>query len=224
MKRIKIAIAALVVFGTFLIASTTVFAAEYATPAEAVAGLTGRTVESIVSERRDTGKTFGTIAAEAGKLEEFQQSMIAIKTVQVENKVANGQITQQQADGLVQNIQQNQIVCDGSGHCGYCVNGNYSGHGWCGGYRNGAGQADGWCQTPQQGQNGQSGQGTQGGGYGNGTGQGQESEWCPIPQTEQDENQQPPQNTGQGGQGQGNQGGGYGVGHHGGGHHGGNNW
>jgi hypothetical protein len=43
--------------------SVTVFAASaYSNPAEAVAGLTGRDVDSVIAERRESGESYGTIA------------------------------------------------------------------------------------------------------------------------------------------------------------------
>ena len=60
--------------------SLTAYAAStYNTPAEAVAGLTGKTVESVIAERSETGKTYGTIANEAGKLTEYKAEILEIK-------------------------------------------------------------------------------------------------------------------------------------------------
>lgn len=57
----------------FAAISTTAFAAAQSkTPAETVAGLSGRTVQSVVEERQ-TGKSYGQIAQEAGVLEAFKQ-------------------------------------------------------------------------------------------------------------------------------------------------------
>ena len=75
--------------------ATTAFATSaYNNPAEIVAGLTGRSVESVIDERHDTGKSFGTIAKEAGKL----------------------------ADKILASIEERQALCDGEGYgygCGY---------------------------------------------------------------------------------------------------------
>ena len=54
----------------FAVAATSVTAfavSAYSSPAEAVAGLTGQAVESVVAERAETGKSYGAIASENGK-------------------------------------------------------------------------------------------------------------------------------------------------------------
>lgn len=96
--------------------SVTAFAASaYSTPAEAVAGITGRTEESIVSERQESGKTYGTIAAEAGKLSEFQAERLELRRENLAAQVAAGTITQARADEILKTIEENQALCDGTG-------------------------------------------------------------------------------------------------------------
>lgn len=96
--------------------SVTAFAASaYSTPAEVVAGITGRTEESIVSERQESGKAYGTIAAEAGKLSEFQAEMLELRKENLAAQVAAGTITQARADEILKTIEENQAVCDGTG-------------------------------------------------------------------------------------------------------------
>lgn len=96
-------------------ASLTAFAAvKYGSPAEAVAALTGKTVESVTALRQ-TGKTYGTIAKEAGKLTEFQLEMIEIKKDILSKKVAAGVMTQAQADEIIAALEKNQETCDGTG-------------------------------------------------------------------------------------------------------------
>ena len=96
--------------------SVTVFAASnYNTPAEALAGLTGRTVESVTVERSKTGKTYGTIANEAGKLTEFKAEILEIKKDALTEKVTAGTITQEKADEIIAALEANQANCDGTG-------------------------------------------------------------------------------------------------------------
>lgn len=96
--------------------SLTAFAAsKYNTPAEAVAGLTGKTVESVIAERSETGKTYGTIANEAGKLIEFKAEILEIKKDALAEKVAAGTMTQEKADEIIAALEENQINCDGTG-------------------------------------------------------------------------------------------------------------
>jgi len=131
-------------------------AASNSTPAELAASLTGRTVEAVTAERYETGKTYGTIANEAGKLEEFQSEMIQVKKAVLEEKVADGIMTQERADSILNAIEENQAACDGTGNltgnrmgAGFgSMNGNGEGNGQ--GNRRGAGgngQGNGICQA-----------------------------------------------------------------------------
>lgn len=96
--------------------SLTAFAAsKYNTPAEAAAGLTGKTVESVISEKAETGKTYGTIAKEAGKLTEFKKEVLEIKKDILDEKVKNGTLTQERADEIMAALKENQENCDGTG-------------------------------------------------------------------------------------------------------------
>lgn len=91
-----------------------VYAADLKTPAEVAAALTGKSVNEIYVER-EGGKTYGTIANEAGKLDEFKTELLKQKKAILDEKVKNGQITQQQADEIYNNIKNNQAACDGTG-------------------------------------------------------------------------------------------------------------
>ncbi|WP_296897479.1 DUF2680 domain-containing protein [uncultured Megamonas sp.] len=123
-----------------LTVATTAFAASaYNSPAEIVAGLTGRSVESVIDERHDTGKSFGTIAKEAGKLDEFKTEVLELRKDQLAARVADGRLTQEQADRILASIEERQALCDGDGYgCGYYGNGNGNGNG--DGWRNGGGR------------------------------------------------------------------------------------
>ena len=93
-----------------------VFAASaYSTPAELAAGLTGRTTESVTEERAETGKTYGTIADEASKLIEFREGVLQIKKDILAAKVAEGIMTQAEADEMIALIEQHLADCDGTG-------------------------------------------------------------------------------------------------------------
>lgn len=98
------------------VSSLTAFAASnYNTPAEAVAGLTGKTVESVVAEKLESDKTYGTIAEEAGKLEEFKSEILEIKKATLAEKVAAGNMTQEQADEIISALEESIENCDGTG-------------------------------------------------------------------------------------------------------------
>lgn len=99
--------------------SLTAFAAsKYSSPAEAVAGLTGKTTQSVIAERTETGKTYGEIAKEAGKLEEFKSENLQIRKDMLAKKVADGTMTQARADEITKAMEERQATCDGTGSGG----------------------------------------------------------------------------------------------------------
>lgn len=116
MKNIKKAILIGTMAGVIGVTSITALAAtSYNSPAEAVAGLTGRSVESIRDERKETGKTCGTIAKEAGVIEEFKSAKLEVVRERLKEKVSSGSMTQEEADKIINEIQERQKNCDGSG-------------------------------------------------------------------------------------------------------------
>lgn len=119
MKTMKKMSAAAVAALTLTVGSAAAFAATpYATPADAVAGLTGGNVQSVIDERVKTGKTYGTMASEAGVLNEFKSAVFEMKEDRVQELVAEGSITQAAADKILKNIKERQAVCDGTGNGG----------------------------------------------------------------------------------------------------------
>lgn len=114
-------------------ATMTSFAAvAYKTPAEAVSGLTGKTLDEVTTERK-SGKSYGSIASEAGKLSEFQQAVADIHEDKLSEAVADGTLTQEQADAQLAAIRERQVACDGNG------SGNSAGTGYSTGGCNGTG-------------------------------------------------------------------------------------
>lgn len=96
--------------------SVTAFAAStYSTPAEAVAALAGREVQSVVNERTETSKTYGNIANEAGILDEFKEEMLEVRSEKIAARVADGTLTQEQADVILERLEANQANCNGNG-------------------------------------------------------------------------------------------------------------
>lgn len=96
--------------------SLTAFATSiYQSPAEALAGLTGQTVESVIAERSSTDKTYGTLASEAGKLAEFKAEVLQLKKDALAKKVTAGTMTQERADQITAALESNQADCDGTG-------------------------------------------------------------------------------------------------------------
>jgi hypothetical protein len=117
------------------------YAATSLTTAEIAANLTGKSVAEL-QQQRQAGQTYGAIANEAGKLEEFKAQMLEQKKVVLDERVADGKLTQEQADTIYQNMQENQANCDGSGN-GNGRMGKNAGAGFGQGNGPGAGQGMG---------------------------------------------------------------------------------
>ncbi len=116
MKRKKLVTAlGIIVLAVSAISFTAFAASAYETPAQAVAGLTGRTEASVIAERTETKVSYGTIANEAGKLEEFKDEMQEIRKDALAERVTAGTLTQEQADEILAAMEANQAACDGTG-------------------------------------------------------------------------------------------------------------
>ena len=114
--------------------SVTAFAASaYSNPAEAVAGLTGRDVDSVIAERRESGERYGTIAEKAGVLEAFEAEMLQIRKDVIAKRVADGTLTQERADEIIAIIEERAAACDGEctaedrGFMGQAIGGMFGG-------------------------------------------------------------------------------------------------
>ena len=114
MRNLKKVMALVAVVGVVGVAGMA-YAVSTNTPADIISGLTGKTVED-VNKERVAGKTYGAIAKEDGKLDEFKGESLKIKKVVLDQKVKYGSITQEKADALYNNIKNNQAVCDGTGN------------------------------------------------------------------------------------------------------------
>ncbi len=112
MKNMKKTVVAMVV-ALVMVSAGAAYAAGK-TPAEVVSGLTGKTIESVYAER-SSGKTMGTIAKEAGKLEEFKAQMLEQKKAVLEQRVKDNIISQERADEIYNTIKNNQANCMGEG-------------------------------------------------------------------------------------------------------------
>lgn len=114
--------------------SVTAFAASaYTTPAEAVAGITGRTTDSVIAERTESGKNYGTIAAVAGVLDKFKEEMREMKKDNLAARVETGTITQERADAIIKALEENQAACDGTGSAkiGQSMGAKFGSNGTC---------------------------------------------------------------------------------------------
>jgi hypothetical protein len=150
-KKMILIIAVIALLGTVSVGA---YAATYDTPAEAAAGVTGKTVDQVVAERLETGKTYGTIADEAGKLDAFKDAMIQMKQEILDERVTDGAITQERADDIMAAIEERAAACDGTGPAdgtrlgagfGFGRNGSGAGKGAGRGMGYGMGRGQGAC-------------------------------------------------------------------------------
>jgi polyhydroxyalkanoate synthesis regulator phasin len=147
MKNIRSYLGVDIIIGLLGVTGTAVATVTSKTPAEITAGLVGKTVEQVTIERA-AGKTYGTIADEAGKLDEFKAQTLEQKKAILDQRVADGNLTQEQADTIYNSIMTNQAICDGTGSAriGQSMGTGFSqgqgkglGKGQCSGQRNGGG-------------------------------------------------------------------------------------
>lgn len=113
MKNIKRILA--VTVSVFIIgAAGMAYAADIKTPADIAAAVTGKSATDISKERAE-GKTYGAIASEAGKLDDFKAQMLDQKKAVLDQRVKDGEITQAQADDIYNAIINNQANCNADG-------------------------------------------------------------------------------------------------------------
>ncbi len=145
MKKIRNLVAAGALTIAMGITSLTVYAAaKYDSPQEALSGITGKTIEEIASERFEEGKTYGEIAAEAGKLDEFRDELFEQKKEIIEERVTEGSLSREYADEMLYRFENNQNSCFGNGRGmmgghGFRFGNGERGRGMMGGYNNRSG-------------------------------------------------------------------------------------
>lgn len=119
MKNIKrILITGAVILTVGAASATALAATNNTTPAEIIAGLTGEPLESVITERTEMGKAYGTIAGEAGVLAEFQEQKLEQRKSILAQRVVAGTMTQESADAIVAAMEANLTNCDGTGNGG----------------------------------------------------------------------------------------------------------
>lgn len=74
-------------------------------PAEIYADLTGTTEEAAYALKLETGKTFGELAEEAGVYDAFREATHANKVAWINEKVASGELTEEEAAQLIENLE-----------------------------------------------------------------------------------------------------------------------
>jgi len=138
MKKNKVFLLISVVMVLLIGVASVAYAAEYRTPAEIIAGLTGKSVEDVAAARQ-AGDSYGEQAIAAGVEDEFQAARLENLKIRLDEAVAAGRLTQEEADKLYETMAARFAECDGT-----CDNSG-SGAGLRGilGSRQGGGQARG---------------------------------------------------------------------------------
>ncbi len=159
----KIFTLTVVVLALVAISITAFAATTNQTPAELLAEITGRTVDSVRAEKIESGITYGGVADQAGVLEQFRDRMLEIKQNVINERVAEGTMTQEQADTILEAIAEHQLTCDGTG-TGEGIGREFNlGFGGFSGNRDGSGAGNGMGQGMNNGsgyrQGGQGGNG-----------------------------------------------------------------
>lgn len=125
MRKNRKATVVILVVLALLATSFTAFAYTVSSPAEILAGLTGKSVEEVTDERYETGLSYGQMAYDEGLWEEYNDKMLESKKAYLDEKVKDGTITQEQADDIYENMLLRQEYC--------AANGTGGGFGGCGG-------------------------------------------------------------------------------------------
>jgi hypothetical protein len=145
LKKVAVVITIVSVLGV----AGAAFAVTVKTPADIASELTGKTVEELRNERV-AGKTYGAIANETDKLEEFKAQILEQRKALLDQRVIDGTLTQEQADEIYNNLLNSIANCDGT-KIGEGIGKNFSvgfgkGNGMVGkrsGAADGTGSADG---------------------------------------------------------------------------------
>lgn len=114
MKR-KI-ITGLLITSIFGIGVTNISALSYQSKAEKLAELTNKPLSEILIDRFENNKTFGEIANENNVLEEFKSYNYENKKNIVLEKVNNGILTDEEGKKILEEIEERQSNCDGTGN------------------------------------------------------------------------------------------------------------
>lgn len=111
MKKI---LSLLLAFAFVVTISSVSSAAPGNSPLNLLSTLTGKTLTELLKEK-EAGKTAYQIAEENGKLEEFKDGKLDLQKGKLDNRVKNGNLSQEDADKVYKQIQENMANCDGTG-------------------------------------------------------------------------------------------------------------
>jgi hypothetical protein len=110
---LKRSVAAIVTAGVLSLGVAAFAATGALSPAQIVDELTPMTLEEVQAAKGE-GETYGTVAKEAGVLEAFQIKMLENRKAAIEARVESGSMTREQADELLEAIDEQMASCDGT--------------------------------------------------------------------------------------------------------------
>lgn len=105
-KLVSMALVGVIAVGSMSLS----FAASPFKAADIYAGLANITVEEAYAIKLESGDTFGELAKEAGFYEAFAEATLASKITMINGLVAEGELTQTEADALIASLEN----CDGT--------------------------------------------------------------------------------------------------------------
>lgn len=146
MKKFKKVIIVGLVVVALAATSLTAFAfTGSSTPAEIMANITGKTVEEVTNQKFESNLTYGELAFDEEVWEEFQDEMLENKKVFLDERVADGTLTQEDADEIYNNMKERHeyIRENGAGFGGMMGFKNSNGFGGMMGYGNNQGRGCG---------------------------------------------------------------------------------
>ena len=147
MKKKKLAVLAAIVAIIMVGAVSASFAAtNWQTPAEILSGLTGKSVDEVQSERQ-AGSPYGAQAEDSDVLEAFKTARLEQFRARLDEAVAQGDLTQEEADARYDYMVERQALCLGGGLTGGIAgaDGDGFGFGMGGGRGRGSSQVRGAC-------------------------------------------------------------------------------
>jgi len=159
MKNKKLIVVVSILTVMVLGLATVSYAFDFKSPAEIIAGLTGKSVEQVIKDRQ-AGNSFGEQALDADKLDEFHDLTLEQLKARLAELVQEGRLTQEQADARLKAMETRITDCDGT-----CTPSGQAGFGGMGGGMGGNGLRDGSGagQGMQGGRGGRGGMGGMGG-------------------------------------------------------------
>lgn len=114
MKKMNVAVIFVVAVFFFGAASAAAYSSSDS-PVTVLSNLTGKSADILAERKMNTGKSFGQIASEEGKLIEFRHEMFKMKKNLVLKQAEAGAISEKEARDIIADIERCKVCCDGKG-------------------------------------------------------------------------------------------------------------